>query len=83
MFNIVNKNVLLDNNSTYKIMYSINVNDRIVYYLINVDDFSDIKFCYMVSDDEFEEIRSKDELTKIVENLGRGASTFIKWLLFK
>lgn len=78
MFNIVNKNVLLDNNSTYKIMYSINVNDRIVYYLINVDDFSDIKFCYMVSDDEFEEIRSKDELTKIVENLGRGASTFIK-----
>lgn len=78
MFNIVNKNVLLDNNSTYKIMYSIDVDDRCVYYLINVDDFSDIKFCYMVSEDEFEEIRSKEELTKIVESLGKGVSVFMK-----
>lgn len=78
MFSIVNKNVLLDNNSTYKIVYSINVNDRIVYYLINIDDFSDIKFCHMTSDDELEEIRSKDELTEIVKSFGKGASTFIK-----
>lgn len=78
MFSIVNKNVLLDNNSTYKIVYSINVNDRVVYYLINIDDFSDIKFCHMTSDDELEEIRSKDELTEIVKSLGKGASIFIK-----
>ena len=78
MFNIVNRNVLLDNNNTYKIVYSIDMNDRVVYYLVNVNDFSDLKFCYMIDDDTFEEIRSKDELKEIVMNLSRGASVFLK-----
>ncbi len=78
MFNIVDKNVLLDNNNTYKIVYSIDINDKIVYYLININDFSDIKFCYMVNDSIFEEVRDRDELTKIIGSFAREAAIFFK-----
>ena len=77
-FEIINRNVLLDNGSTYKIAYSISLSDRNIYYFINVDDFSDIKFCYMVGEDEFEEIRDKEELKTIVEKLNRNVNMFVR-----
>lgn len=77
-FRIIDRMVMLDNNSTYKIVYSISLLDRDVYYLINIDDFSDIKFCYMVDSDEFEEIRDKEELKTIVTELNRSVNMFIR-----
>ena len=77
-FRIINRNVLLDNDSTYKIAYSISLSDKDIYYLINIDDFSDLKFCYMVGDDEFEEIRDKEELKTIVAELNRNVNMFIR-----
>ncbi len=78
MFEIVDRNVLLDNNAVYKIVYSIELSDRIIYYLINVQDFSDLKFCYEVGDNEFEEIRDKEELKTIVRELNRSVNIFIR-----
>lgn len=78
MFSIINKCVLLDNNNVYKIMYSIDLNDRRVFYLINIKDIADIKFCYMIDDDTFEEIRSKDELVEVVNKMTEGATLFFK-----
>jgi len=77
-FSIVNKTVLLDNNSIYKIAYSISLSDREIYYLININDFSDLKFCYKIGDDEFEEIRDKDELKTIVRELNKSVNMFIR-----
>ena len=77
-FRIINKNVLLDNNSIYKIVYSISLSDKEVYYLINVDDFSDIKFCYMYGENEFEEIRDKEELKAITKELSKNVNLFIR-----
>ena len=77
-FSIVNKTVLLDNNSIYKIAYSISLSDREIYYLININDFSDLKFCYKIGDDEFEEIRDKDELKMIVKELNKSVNMFIR-----
>ena len=68
-FDIINKCVMLDNNMIYKIVYSISLLDRDIYYLINIKDFSDLKFCYMVGSNEFEEIRDIDELKEIVKKL--------------
>ena len=77
-FNIINKTVLLDNNAIYKIVYSISLSDREIFYLININDFSDLKFCYKVGDDEYEEIRDKDELKTIVKELNKSVNMFIR-----
>ena len=78
-FNIINKNILFDNNAVYNIAYSITMpDDRDVYYLINVNDFSDIKFCHLVESDEYEEIFDKEELKEIVGELCTCINTFIK-----
>lgn len=77
-FSIIDKNVLLDNNSLYKIVYSITLSDREVYYLININDFSDLKFCYKVGDDEFEEICDKEELKTIVKELNGNVNMFLR-----
>ena len=77
-FRIVNRNVLLDNNETYRIAYSIDMSDSTVYYMINVHDFSDIKFCYVVGDDEFEEIRDKEQLKTIIAALNKNVNLFIR-----
>ncbi len=78
IFNIVNKNVLFDNNCVYKIVYSVTVAGREVFYLINVDDYSDLKFCYKVASDKYEEILDKYELKVIVKELLKYVNTFIK-----
>ena len=39
MFDIVDENYEFDNGNTYKIVYSIELDDKKVYYLINVKDF--------------------------------------------
>ncbi len=78
MFRIVNRNVMLDNNAMYKIAYSIEVSDKTVYYMINIHDFSDLKFCYEVGDGEYEEIRDKEELKAIVRELNRSVNMFIR-----
>lgn len=78
MINVVNKCVLLDNNNTYKIAYSITLEEVEVFYLINVKDISDIKFCYKIDDETFEEIRDKDILADVVDELTRGATLFYK-----
>ena len=77
-FKIINKNVMLDNNSIYKIVYSISLSDKEIYYLINVGDFSDIKFCYMYGENEFEEIRDKEELKAITKELCKNVNLFIR-----
>ena len=39
MFEIINKCYKFDNGHTYKIMYSVELDDKKVFYLINVKDF--------------------------------------------
>lgn len=78
MFEIINKCHKFDNGHTYKIMYSVELDDKKVYYLINVKDFGDIKFCYSYDDEIFEEIRDIDVLKNIVSKMGRGAAIFLK-----
>ncbi len=77
-FSIINKNVMLDNNLIYKIVYCITLEDKDIYYLININDFSDLKFCYLVGHNEFEEIRNKEELKTIVNGLLKSVNTFIR-----
>lgn len=77
-FDIIDRNVELDNGSTYKIVYSISSSNGDVYYLINVNDFSDLKFCYWTGDNEFEEIRDIDKLKDIVGELNESVNIFIR-----
>ena len=78
MFDIINKNYKFDNGNTYKIVYSIELDDKKVYYLINIKDFSDIKFCYSYDEEIFEEIKDIGVLKVIVSKMGRGAAIFLK-----
>ena len=78
MFDRVDENYKFDNGNIYKIVYSIELDDKKVYYLVNVKDFGDIKFCYSYDDEIFEEIRDIDVLKNIVSKMGRGAAIFLK-----
>ena len=78
MFDIINKNYKFDNGNTYKIVYSIELDDKKVYYLVNVKDFGDIKFCYSYDNEMFEEIRDIEVLKDVVSKMGRGAAVFLK-----
>lgn len=77
-FRIIDKNVILDNNGMYKIVYSITLSDKTIYYLININDFSDLKFCSLVGDNEYEEICDKEELKSIVGELNKDVNIFIR-----
>lgn len=77
-FRIINKNVLLDNGSTYKIVYSILLSEQTIFYMINIDDFSDLKFCYGVDDGEFEEIRDIDKIKAIVKEFNKNVNMFLR-----
>lgn len=77
-FQIVDRNVLFDNNAVYKIAYSITIADKEVFYMVNIDDYSDLKFCYKVSSDEYEEILDREELKIIVKELSKCVNTFIR-----
>ena len=77
-FNIIDRNVVLDNDGVYKIPYSITLDDKTIYYLINTNDFSDMKFCYLIGEDELEEILDKEELVPIVEEFNRNINMFLR-----
>lgn len=78
MFELVNKCYKFDNGHTYKIIYSVELDDKKVYYLINVKDFGDIKFCYSYDEDIFEEIRDVEVLKEIVKKMAKGAAACLK-----
>lgn len=77
-FMIIDRNVMLDNDCVYKISYSITLDDKTIYYLINTNDFSDMKFCYLIGEDELEEILDKEKLVPIIEKFNRDINTFIR-----
>lgn len=78
MFKVINKCYKFDDENIYKIIYSIELDDKKVYYLVNVKDFGDIKFCYSYDDEIFEEIRDIEVLKDVVSKMGRGAAIFLK-----
>lgn len=78
MFEIINKCHKFDNGHTYKIMYSVELDDKKVYYLINVKDFGDIRFCYSYGEDIFEEIRDVEVLKDVVKKMAKGAAACLK-----
>ncbi len=77
-FRIINKNVLLDNGSTYKIVYSTSLSEQTIFYMINVNDFSDLKFCYGIGDNEFEEVRDVNKIKIIVKELNKYVNIFLR-----
>lgn len=78
MFDIVNKSYKFDNGNTYNIVYSVELDDKKIYYLINVKDFGDIKFCYSYDEETFEEIKDIEVLKKVVDKMARGAAVVLK-----
>ena len=78
MFEVVNKNYKFDNGNTYNVAYSIELNDKKVYYLINIKDFGDIKFCYSYDGEIYEEIKDIEVLKEIVSKMGKAAATLLK-----
>ena len=75
--NIVNNKLqLLDNDGDG--VYSIELDDKKVYYLVNVKDFGDIKFCYSYDNEIFEEIRDIEVLKDVVNKMSREAAVFLK-----
>ena len=78
MFEIINKCYKFDNGNTYNVIYSIELNDKKVYYLINVKDFGDIKFCYSYDEEIYEEIKDIEVLKEVVNKMARGAAIYLK-----
>ena len=78
MFEIINKCYKFDNGNTYNVIYSIELNDKKVYYLINVKDFGDIKFCYSYDEEIYEEIKDVEVLKEVVNKMARGAAIYLK-----
>ncbi len=78
MFNVVDKNYKFDNGNTYKIVYSIELDDQMIYYLININDFSDFKFCHSYEEIIFEEIKDTEVLKKVIDVMSKGAAVFLK-----
>lgn len=78
MLGIVDENYKFDNGCIYKIVYMVNMDDKNIYYLINVDDITDIKFCYLEGADEYIEIRDIEEFKKVISRVRRDFALIYK-----
>ena len=78
MFEIINKCYKFDDENIYKIIYSIELDDKKVYYLINIKDFGDIKFCYSYDEEIYEEIKDIEVLKEVVNKMSREAAVFLQ-----
>ena len=69
--------ILLINNKSYQLIWSYEALDGDYLYLINKDDYTDILFVKIISDNEVESVKDQETLDYIIKMMASEVNTFI------